>query len=230
MRLTGDGSPYLASGEIETAPDDEAGSSGSLELNRGHAGLASGGMRWLIREWPYAALFTAAFLLVLLPFIGALGLPLALVYLQLPLYMIHQFEEHDRDRFRIFANQVIGGGREAFTPRAIFVINSAGVWGVDLLALFLAYYGNLAWGLIAIYLPLLNGLSHVAATVALRRYNPGLWTSLALFFPFGIWALVVVSAASQATPGAHIAAVAIAIAVHALILLHVKLRLRRLAR
>lgn len=187
-------------------------------------------MRWLVREWPYAALFTAAFLLVLLPFIAASGLALALIYLQLPLYMIHQFEEHDQDRFRKFANQLIGGGREAFTPTAIFVINSAGVWGVDLLALYLAYEVDLKWGLIAIYLPLFNALTHIIATVAIRRYNPGLWTSIALFLPLGIWALIVVSKASHAGWLSQVEALAAAILVHALILIHVKLRLRRIAR
>jgi hypothetical protein len=187
-------------------------------------------MRWFVREWPYAALFTAAFLLALLPFVGALGLALTLVYLQLPLYMIHQFEEHDQDRFRKFANQFLGGGREAFTPTAIFVINSAGVWGIDLLALYLACFVDLKWGLIAIYLPLLNGLSHIIVTVAIRRYNPGLWTSLVLFLPVGIWALAVVSAASHAGWQTQGEALGIAILIHALILIHVKLRLRRLAR
>ncbi len=187
-------------------------------------------MRWLVREWPYAALFTAFFLLALLPFFTAFGLALALVYLQLPIYMVHQFEEHDRDRFRKFANQLIGGGREVFTPMAIFIINSVGVWGIDLLALYLAYEVNLAWGLVAIYLPILNGVSHLAVSLAIRRYNPGLWTSIGLFLPFGLWALAVVSKASHASWQQQVEALAIAIFVHALIILHVRLRLHRLAK
>jgi hypothetical protein len=186
-------------------------------------------MRWLVREWPYAAIFTAGFLLLLIPFFYQLGLAITLVYLQLPLYMIHQFEEHDRDRFRTFANQMLAGGREAFTPTAIFVINSVGVWGVDLAALYLAWFHNLAFGLIAIYLPLFNALTHVGATIVFRRYNPGLWTALALFLPFGVWSLIVVSRASHATWPMQALALGVAILVHALIMVHVKLRLRKLA-
>lgn len=186
-------------------------------------------MRWLLGEWPYAALFTAIFLLLLLPFIGVLGWALTLVYLQLPLYMLHQFEEHDKDRFRTFANQMVAGGKEAFTPLAVFVINSVGVWGVDLLALYLAYYVDLAFGLVAIYLPLVNAVLHLGVTIRLRRYNPGLWTGLVLFLPFGIWALLVVSAASQATWAEQGMALGAAILLHALIIGYVKARIRRLA-
>lgn len=41
-------------------------------------------MRWLIREWPYATLFAAGFLLVMTPFVSPLGLPFLLIWLQLP--------------------------------------------------------------------------------------------------------------------------------------------------
>ncbi len=185
-------------------------------------------MRWLIREWPYATLFAAGFLLAMTPFLERAGLPFLLIWLQLPIYMVHQFEEHDQDRFRKFANQVVAGGREAFTPAAIFVINSAGVWGVDLLAIYLAYYVNPAFGLAAIYLALVNAAGHVLAALVLRRYNPGLWTALALFLPLGGWALVVVSAASHASWQVHALALAAAVAIHALILIYIKLRLQRL--
>lgn len=185
-------------------------------------------MKWLIKEWPYAALFAGVLLLCLLPFFLALGLPLTLIFLQLPLYMLHQFEEHDRDRFRIFANQVVGQGREAFTPLSIFIINSVGVWGIDLLALYLAFYVDLSFGLLAIYLPLVNAFAHIAALVALRRYNPGLWTAILLFIPFGIWSLLVVSQASGASAKAHALALGAAILVHVAILAFIKLRLRRL--
>lgn len=184
-------------------------------------------MRWLIREWPYAALLTAGFLLVLAPFFWTFGLPLFLIYLQLPIYMVHQFEEHDRDRFRLYVNQVLCKGREVFTPQAIFIVNSAGVWGVDLLAFYLAFYFHPSYGLVAIYLPLVNGIGHLIQGVAMRRYNPGLWTGLFLFLPIGAWALAEVS--PGASWRAQAAGLAGAILIHALILIHVKRRLQKLA-
>lgn len=190
--------------------------------------MHSPGPRWLLREWPYAVLFTAAFLLALAPLFGALGLPLLLVYLQLPLYMVHQFEEHRQDRFRKFFNAVVAGGREALTPGAIFVINSIGVWGVDLASLHLAWSVGLAWGLVAIYLTLVNAAVHIVMAVALRRYNPGLLTAVLVFLPAGIWALVIVSAASGASWQAHALAAGAAVVLHILIMAWVRLRLRRL--
>ncbi|HTU24978.1 MAG TPA: hypothetical protein VMF30_06250, partial [Pirellulales bacterium] len=54
-------------------------------------------LEWLVGkwQWPYATLFAAGFLAVLAPFVFHFaGLPLGLVYLQLPIYMLHQYEEH----------------------------------------------------------------------------------------------------------------------------------------
>lgn len=193
-------------------------------------GMDSPGLRWLLREWPYAVLFTAAFLLALAPFFGVLGLPLLLVYLQLPLYMVHQFEEHRQDRFRTFFNGVIGGGREALTPGAVFVINSIGVWGVDLASLYLAGSAGLGWGLVAVYLTLINAVAHIVMAVALRRYNPGLLTAVFVFLPAGVWALVVVSAASGASWQVHALVAGAIILLHVLLLAWVRMRLNRFGR
>jgi hypothetical protein len=55
------------------------------------------------------------------------GLVLALIYLQLPLYKLHQLEEHAGDRFRRFVKHRLAGGKDALTPRATLVINVVGV-------------------------------------------------------------------------------------------------------
>lgn len=190
--------------------------------------MDSSGLRWLLREWPYAALFTAVFLLALAPLFGALGAPLLLVYLQLPLYMVHQFEEHRQDRFRRFFNEVIGGGRDVLTPDVVFLINSAGVWGVDLAALYLAWTADLAFGLAAVYLTLVNAVVHIVMAVALRRYNPGLLTAVFLFLPASLWALAAVSAVSGASWQAHALAAGAVVLLHVLIVAWVRMRLRRL--
>src|SRR5262245_42354628 len=130
---------------------------------------------WLVRkwQWPAAALFAAAVLLALLPiFIATAGWPLALVFVQLPIYMVHQWEEHRGDRFRLYANRVIGGGREALTPAATFWINCLGVWAVDLLAIYAAWAWGPGAGLVAGYLAVINGLLHIGPALARREYNP----------------------------------------------------------
>jgi Protein of unknown function with HXXEE motif len=131
-------------------------------------------MDWFARNWMYAGLVAVLFLLALVPLlVGAWSLPLLLVYLQLPIYLVHQVEEHHGDRFRQFVNDHIAGGLPALTTPAVVFINVPGVWGVNLLALYLARFVDLGLGLIAVYLTLVNALAHVASTLVLRRYNPG---------------------------------------------------------
>ncbi len=143
---------------------------------------------WLVQQWqwPAASLFTGCFLLLLIPLLYRVAGPvLTVVFLFLPVYMLHQWEEHAGDRFRKDINLHIAGGREALTPQATFWINSLGVWGVDLLAVYLACFVRPSLGLIAVYMALVNGLLHVVATMVRREYNPGLWTAIGLFLPLG---------------------------------------------
>lgn len=188
---------------------------------------------WLVDQWhwPAATLFAACFLFALAPvLLHTTSLALMLVYLQLPIYMLHQGEEHTEDRFRLYINRVVCGGREALTPLATFWINSLLVWGVDLLALYLACFVELSFGLIAIYLPLLNSLGHILPALGRREYNPGLWTSLALFLPFGGWALYEVTTAAAAGWPMQLLGLGSAVAIHGIILVHVFRRLARLPR
>lgn len=84
----------------------------------------------LLRYWVYGGFIAGLLLLALIPLLSS-GWPetLRLTFLFLPLYMLHQYEEHDDDRFRLYINQTIGAGRELLTPLAVFVINIFGVWG-----------------------------------------------------------------------------------------------------
>ncbi|MFZ4717336.1 MAG: HXXEE domain-containing protein, partial [Chthoniobacterales bacterium] len=150
-------------------------------------------MNRLVSYWVYGGFLAAFLLLGLMPaFTRSWELPLILVFLQLPVYMLHQLEEHDDDRFRRFINEMIGGDREVLSRRAVFVINVPGVWGVNLLSILLAFSLDLGFGLIGVYLTLINGLVHLAQAVRLRRYNPGLITAVLLFLPVGGLALAAV--------------------------------------
>jgi len=189
-------------------------------------------MQWLVRDgnWPLAALFTAPFLLALVPlWADKFGIALTLVYVQLPLYLLHQWEEHADDRFRQYLNRVAAGGREALTPTMTFWINSLGVWGIDLAALYLAWAVRPALGLAAGYLSIVNAVAHLAAALRRREYNPGLWTAIGLFLPFGGWCIYAVARAAQAGWGDHLIGIGIAMAIHVAIIIHVIRRVRSLA-
>lgn len=187
-------------------------------------------MAWFFRNWMYTGIVAAAFLLALAPVIaGRLELALLAVYLLLPVYQLHQLEEHYHDRFRRFANTVLAGGREALTTPAVVFINVFGVWALNIVVLYLARFVDVGLGLVAVYLTLVNALTHVGAAVALRRYNPGLVTAVVLFLPVGLWALSVLSRTPGVTWVDQATGLAVALLVHAAIIVHVKRRIAALA-
>lgn len=180
---------------------------------------------WLYANWQYAGLVTALILLALVPIIaGSLSLALLVVYLSLPVYMLHQVEEHTGDRFRRFVNSQLGHGRDVLTSGAVVVINIGLVWIAFLVALYLARFVDLGLGLIPVYLVLVNAAIHVLSAAAVRAYNPGLVTSLVLFLPYGIWAMTVV--APHAMPIDQAIAILFAVAGHAAIVAVVLGRVR----
>jgi hypothetical protein len=186
-------------------------------------------MRWLVDEWqwPYAGALVAVFLLAVLPlWWDATDTALALVYAALPLYMLHQLEEHAGDRFRLAINAKFAGGREALTRRATFWINAGAVWIVDVIALWLAYHVDLAIGLLPIYLMGVNALTHIAAAVADRGYNPGLWSAIGVFLPVSIWGAIEIGDAADAGVGWQLIGLAFALAAHAAIFGYIRGRAR----
>ena len=144
----------------------------------------------LYSYWVYGGALAGVLLILLAPLlVGSWPPALMFTFLLLPIYMFHQYEEHDDDRFRRFVNNLIGKGKEILSPAASFIINIPGVWGVMAISFYLAWYVNVGFGLIAVYLMLVNAVAHIAHAVIFRSYNPGLITAIFLFLPFGLYAL-----------------------------------------
>ncbi len=180
-------------------------------------------IRALRDHWLIGALTGAPLLLALAPVQQAALAPWLLwVFLAQPLYMMHQLEEHVDDRFRRFVNARLAGGAEALTPAAVAVINIGGVWIVNAVALLLAATHHPGWGLLAGYLMLVNAITHVAAAVALKAYNPGLVSGVLLFLPAGLVTLILVSGQPGVGLLAHLGALLAILILHAAIVLHVK--------
>ena len=109
-----------------------------------------------------------------------------LAFLALPFYMLHQYEEHENDRFRLLLNRTLGAGRETLTLWDVFVINVPIVWGLIALSFVLTATVSAGFGLLAIYLLLVNAIAHTAHTahaVLFRMYNPGLGTAPRALLP-----------------------------------------------
>lgn len=186
---------------------------------------------WLAGHWVAGAGFMAGALLAAAPFVAvSASLPLLLIFLHSPVYMLHQVEEHAGDRFRRFANHMVFGGREALSVAAVLVINVGAVWGLNLAALYAALLCGAGYGLVAPYAMLVNALTHVGARVRLGVYNPGLATALALFLPLSLATIVVVARLPGVDWRFHAGALAGALALHLAIVGQVALRLRALRR
>jgi hypothetical protein len=121
----------------------------------------------------------------------------AIFFALLVLYMLHQIEEHLwPGGFRQFTNaHVFKSGNDDWPVDrgGVALVNIGYVWlplaAAALLPATLRWVG-LAW----IGLTLINAVIHVVTSIRFRVYNPGLVTSIVLFLPFTIWALMQESA------------------------------------
>lgn len=170
---------------------------------------------WFFQNWMYAGLVAGLFLLAVLPVVaGGWSAAMVAVFLMLPAYMLHQVEEHAGDRFRRFINTRVAKAPNALTTRAVVIVNVPLVWGVDLVAIYLACFVAIGWGLIAVYLTLVNAIVHVVGAVVLRAYNPGLITAVLLFLPLGVWGMIAVANEPGVTVTEHGVALLLAVVTH----------------
>jgi hypothetical protein len=175
-------------------------------------------------DWVYGGTLAGLLILVLTPLMApSWSRAELLVFLILPAYMLHQFEEHNADRFRLFVNGVVFKGRAALSVTDVFLINVPGLWGVLAVVIWLNQTVSGGWGLIGVWLILVNGLSHMVQGVALRRSNPGLWTSIFFFLPLGLEGLATLGPVASRTE--NLVAFAIAILIHAIIIVRVRYNL-----
>jgi len=183
----------------------------------------------LFTYWVYGGFLAGIMVLALMPLLAAgWSRAFTAIFLLLPIYMVHQYEEHDADRFRLYVNQMIGGGAEILTPAAVFVINIGAVWLLDVVVIYLAWRVDLGLGLIAVYLMLVNAAVHIVGALRSRSYNPGLITSVVLFLPAGGYALGCIQASGTATIADHVIGLAIGAAIHVLIVIYAFRRRARL--
>lgn len=193
------------------------------------SGLPERGLTdWLGDRWVAGAGFSAFSVGILAPFVDALiSIPLLLIFLHGPGYMVHQVEEHTRDRFRTFVNTRVFGGRLALTVADVLVINLPLVWGVNLAALYGAFLWGPGWGLVAPYAMLVNAIAHIGGAIRFRCYNPGLATALVVFLPLSIVTIWVVGSLPAVTIEQHIVGLLLAIALHAAVIAMVIRNLRK---
>jgi len=186
---------------------------------------------WFVEGYGWARMSLPAAVLALgsLPlFLANADTSIILIYTLLPAYMIHQYEEHARGGFAAFVNSEVGQGREVLTKAGAFWINVLGVWALFLALFYLARYAAIGFAFGAIYATVINGITHALGGAALRRYNPGLYTSLALFLPWGIFLLVYFNSVVGDRLVFNVVGLLVGVALHAVIIGYLMRRRARL--
>ena len=141
---------------------------------------------------------------------------LFLLWLQTPVYWLHQFEEYvyPGGFARFFNCKLLRSDRDDWPVTKMFSlwINIPIIFIAFPLSAILAGIYGLGWGIWMVYFSILNALSHVIMFPRFG-YNPGFVVSLLLNIPVGIYTIYTFADREAITPAAHIAGLVIAIAI-----------------
>ena len=151
-------------------------------------------INWLYKNWAKLSLLLAIIVTVLIYFfIKPDDFVLFLIWIQIPIYLLHQFEEHAWNGFKNYINKKVFKVEEGDFPlndKNIFWINIPIIWILMPVFAGLSSF-NIMFGLWIPYFAVFNSLSHVIFSIRNLEYNPGLIVSLILGIPVGIYALVI---------------------------------------
>lgn len=155
-------------------------------------------MVYLYKNWAKFSLLLALIVLsFLFAFSKELSGPLFWIWIQFPIYLIHEFEEHVwPGHFKEFVNREVFHSRNPDMPldnAGVFWINILVIWIFFPLAAILAQVYDPKIGSFLPYFGLFNATTHIIGFFVKRKYNPGLFASVFLNYPLGIYALVVLA-------------------------------------
>jgi hypothetical protein len=149
--------------------------------------------------------------------------------MQLPIYLFHQFEEHNWNGFKNYINRNVFKVKEGDFPlndKIIFWVNIPIVW--ILIPIFSGLSSlNIMFGLWIPYFAIFNSLTHVIVSVWNREYNPGLIVSLILGIPVGIYALIIFYSYIQVPVLISVISIFFAILLHLLVLNFIRMKSKK---
>lgn len=152
-------------------------------------------MNLLYKNWAKIGAIAAPFILIILFFIPELeiGSLMWLFWLNLPIYLFHQFEEYIfPGGFKEQLNEMMMGKPNNNFPlndKRVFFINVIGIWFLITLFNILGYFSYI-FPLIMVVVTIINGVTHLMASIVKRKYNPGLVISICMNLPYGIYTLI----------------------------------------
>ena len=148
---------------------------------------------WLYKNWAKLCIILSIILaIIILLVVKTNNILLFLIWIQIPIYLLHQFEEHSwPGGFKNFVNKEIFNvevGEYPLNDINIFWINVPIIWVLMPIFASLSYV-NLFFGLWIPYFAVFNSLTHVIGAVVKHKYNPGLFVSVVLGIPVAIYTL-----------------------------------------
>lgn len=182
-------------------------------------------MDWLYKNWSKVSLVGAAVLtLLIFIFIKPSNTLLFLIWIQIPIYFLHQFEEHSRNGFKKYVNKAVfkvSDGDYPLNDKNIFWINIPIIW--ILMPLFAILSGiNPLIGLWIPFFGVINSMSHVIFSVVNKQYNPGIIVSLVLGIPVGVYALIIFYSNLNISYLITVLALGFAIILHLIVLFYIR--------
>ncbi|KAA3663789.1 MAG: HXXEE domain-containing protein [Chloroflexi bacterium] len=174
---------------------------------------------WLADHWPKATLFLAVYTSILLYlFLYEQNFLLFLIWLQTPIYWIHQFEEYvyPGGFARFFNRRLLGSDQDDWPVTKMFSlwINIPIIFVAFPVSAVLAGIFGLSWGIWTAYFSVLNALSHVGMFPRFG-YNPGFFVSILFNIPIGVYTIYLFLINDSITHGAHITGLVVALLVQA---------------
>jgi hypothetical protein len=191
-------------------------------------------MNFLIKHWPKIGTVLALILTpILLYYRSEMGLPLFLIWMQVPIYLLHQTEEYlIPGGFIEHFNRVLTGKATREGPldeSRAFWVNVLLVWVIfPIVAAFATYLGNLSIGIYLLYFSVANGLMHVINGIRFAAYNPGFVISLFLNVIIGLYGIMVLQGTGTIWWPNHIISAIVAILINVWLIVSMKLKMKAL--
>jgi hypothetical protein len=186
-------------------------------------------MNYLYKNWAFMTLPIAVFsAIILFSSFSMIGWIAFLVWMQFPVYLIHQFEEHAYPGgFKDYINRNVFNSKKEDTPlndKDVFWINIPIIWFLFPLAAVLSQTLDPQIGVFLPVFGLFNASTHLIAACVKRMYNPGFFVSLIVNFPTGIFTLLVMKHQNFLGFTSFILAVLSTILLHLAMIAYIKMK------
>ena len=181
-------------------------------------------MKWLERNWPISTIFLAAYVTLMLVLFVRHDHALFLIWLQLPVYFLHQFEEYVFPGGFVpwFNRHILDSPRDEWplTPTVALWINVPIIFIAFPIGGVLAAEVDITWGLWMAYFAVVNAAGHVVMSIVFRGYNPGVVVSALLNIPLGIYAIAYLTTNDLISTTTNVVGLLIGIALQAAVMFY----------